>query len=124
MFIPKRSFSSFSVDDQDKARAFYTNVLGLQVNDNEVGLELVLSGGSHVFVYPKENHQPATFTVLNFEVDDIDTAVDDLMQRGVTFERYPQFPGQDEKGIARGDLGPPIAWFEDPAGNILAVIES
>jgi hypothetical protein len=86
------------------------------------GLGLHLSGGGEVFIYPKEDHRPATFTVLNFPVDDIEAAVDRLAAAGVTFERYEGF-GQDEKGIARPGEGPPIAWFTDPAGNILSVLE-
>jgi predicted enzyme related to lactoylglutathione lyase len=118
-------FSSFSVDDLDAAKRFYGETLGLEVADGPMGiLELKLAGGQHVVVYPKPNHQPATFTVLNFVVRDIDKAVDDLNAAGLRMEQY-DMPGikTDEKGIARGEYGPPAAWFKDPAGNILAVAQ-
>ncbi len=121
MFKTKAAFSGFSVDDLEKAKAFYTGTLGLQVDDEGMGLWLHLPGGGRVFAYPKENHQPATFTILNFAVDDIDEAVDELAKRGVRFERYEGFEA-DEKGIVRGE-GPSIAWFKDPAGNVLSVLE-
>jgi len=121
------TFSSFSVDDIDEAREFYTNTLGVEVSDNEEGgLELSFPNSGSVFVYPKEDHEPATFTVLNFLVEDIDDAVDDLIDRGITFESYTGEMETDEKGIFRGaddDNGPNIAWFKDPAGNFLSVIE-
>jgi predicted enzyme related to lactoylglutathione lyase len=124
----KKAFSSFSVADIEAARRFYAETLGLSVVDiSGMGLlELDAGGGHQVVIYPKPDHQPATFTVLNFAVDDIDAAVDELTRRGVRFERYEGFE-QDEKGIARPpspDDGPPIAWFTDPAGNILAVVEA
>ncbi|HLZ59347.1 MAG TPA: VOC family protein [Ktedonosporobacter sp.] len=125
MFNPKSSFSGFSVNDLAKAKAFYAETLGLQVDDEGVGLSLHLPGGGTVFAYPKDNHQPATFTILNFEVDNIDEAVDALTNRGVHFERYEGLPA-DEKGILRGlslNQGPDIAWFKDPADNILAVLK-
>jgi catechol 2,3-dioxygenase-like lactoylglutathione lyase family enzyme len=124
MFKPKSAFSGFSVDDLTKAQKFYGEVLGLTVEDAGVGLRLHLPGGATVFIYPKDNHQSATFTVLNFEVDDIDTAVDGLIAKGVQFEQYPAM-STDEKGIMRGtatNQGPDIAWFKDPAGNILSII--
>jgi catechol 2,3-dioxygenase-like lactoylglutathione lyase family enzyme len=125
MFKDTPAFSGFSVDDQAAAADFYGNLLGLEVDDNNMGLKLHLSGGGQVFVYAKPNHEPATYTMLNFVVDDIDQAVDDLSAKGVIFEAYPDMQ-QDEKGIARGraaGMGPDIAWFKDPAGNILSVLQ-
>jgi predicted enzyme related to lactoylglutathione lyase len=117
------AFSGFSVDDVAKAKAFYGDTLGLEVSDEEMGLlQIKLGSGGTVMAYPKDDHAPATFTILNFPVDDIDATVDDLASRGVTFEHYDGFD-QDAKGIARGPEGPPIAWFTDPAGNILSVLE-
>jgi catechol 2,3-dioxygenase-like lactoylglutathione lyase family enzyme len=127
MFKAKSAFSGFSVDDLAKARAFYAQTLGLQVEDDGVGIRLYLPGGGTVFAYHKPDHQPATFTILNFAVDDIDAAVDDLASRGVQFEHYDNVPKTDAKGILRGraqNRGPDIAWFKDPAGNFLSVIES
>jgi catechol 2,3-dioxygenase-like lactoylglutathione lyase family enzyme len=121
MFNPTSAFSGFSVHDLAPARQFYADTLGLQVEKQGVGLTVHLPGGSAVFVYPKPDHQPATFTILNFVVDDIDAAVRELMGRGVQFERYSGMPA-DELGIMRGN-GPPIAWFKDPAGNALAVLQ-
>src|SRR6266487_681235 len=126
MFKPKTAFSGFSVNDLAKAKAFYTQTLGLQVVEEGVGLRIHLPGGGTAFAYPKNDHQPATFTILNFRVDDIDQAVAELSQRGVQFEQYPQIPHMDEKRIMRGrahNMGPDIAWFADPAGNILAVLQ-
>jgi catechol 2,3-dioxygenase-like lactoylglutathione lyase family enzyme len=126
MFKAKAAFSGFSVDDLAKTKEFYTKTLGLEVDDQGIGLRLHLPGGGTVFVYPKGDHQPATFTILNFEVDNIDEAVDELTTRGVQFEHYEDGPKTDEKGILRGlsqNMGPDIAWFKDPAGNILSVIE-
>ncbi len=125
MFKPHAIFSSFSVDNIAKAQEFYTNTLGLKVEGNGMGLQIHVPERNTVFVYPKENHEPASFTVLNFVVDNIDEAVEELSRQGVTFERYEGFH-QDEKGIARGlsvKMGPDIAWFKDPAGNILSVIQ-
>ena len=125
MFKPKTAFSGFSVNDLAKAKAFYTQTLGLQVVEEGVGLRLHLPGGGTAFAYPKDDHQPATFTLLDFVVDDIDEAVDELKSRGVSFDRYAGMP-QDEKGIMRGiaqNMGPDIAWFKDPAGNMLAVLQ-
>jgi catechol 2,3-dioxygenase-like lactoylglutathione lyase family enzyme len=120
MFRNAKAFSGFSVDDLEKAKEFYGETLGLDVSVRDEGLELRVAGGTPIFVYPKENHTPATFTVLNFPVDDVDEAVDELTKAGVRFERYEEFE-QDEKGIARNG-GPTIAWFKDPAGNILSVL--
>ena len=120
------TFSSFSVDDLDAANEFYSKTLGVDVSQTEQGLQLSFDSGPGIFLYPKDNHEPATFTVLNFLVDDIDAAVDDLTDRGITFESYKGEMETDEKGIFRGaddDNGPNIAWFKDPAGNFLAVIE-
>jgi catechol 2,3-dioxygenase-like lactoylglutathione lyase family enzyme len=125
MLKVKAAFSGFSVDDQAKSNEFYTKTLGLKVDDEGMGLRLHLPDGGTVFIYPKHDHQPATFTILNFVVENIDEAVNELKSRGVTFERYEGSP-QDEKGILRGrsqQMGPDIAWFKDPAGNILSVLE-
>ena len=122
MFKDSKAFSSFSVDDLSRAKQFYAETLGLDVSDEMGGLGLHPAGGGEVFVYAKDNHVPATFTVLNFPVDEIEAAVDRLTEAGVTFERYDGFD-QDEKGIARGAEGPAIAWFKDPAGNILSVLQ-
>jgi catechol 2,3-dioxygenase-like lactoylglutathione lyase family enzyme len=126
MVKAKRVFSGFSVNDLAAAKKFYAATLGLKIEDDGVGARLQLPGGGTVFVYPKRDHQPATFTILNFVVDDIDAAVDDLTSRGVGFEHYDNGPKQDEKGILRGraqNRGPDIAWFKDPAGNVLSVIQ-
>ena len=125
MFGEAKTFSSFSVDDVPAAKRFYEETLGLRVSEQMGLLILHAAGGNDIFVYPKPDHAPAGFTVLNFAVDDIDSAVDELARRGVQFERYDGFQ-QDEKGIARPespDQGPPIAWFTDPAGNVLAVLQ-
>jgi catechol 2,3-dioxygenase-like lactoylglutathione lyase family enzyme len=116
------AFSGFSTNDIDASREFYANTLGLEVGEENGMLSLHLPGGGSVLVYPKEDHQPASYTCLNFEVPDIDAAVDELVGRAVTFERYEGMP-HDERGIVR-EWGPPIAWFTDPGGNILALIES
>ena len=125
MFQPKTAFSGFSVNDLAKAKAFYAQALGLKVVEEGVGLRLHLPGGGTAFAYPKDDHQPATFTLLDFVVDDIDEAVDELKSRGVSFDRFAGML-QDEKGIMRGishNMGPDIAWFKDPAGNVLAVLQ-
>jgi catechol 2,3-dioxygenase-like lactoylglutathione lyase family enzyme len=125
MLADSPAFSGFSVADLDAARRFYGETLGLRVSDApEMGgmLTLHLGSGADVLVYPKPDHVPATFTILNFPVPDVEKAVDDLAARGVQFQRYEQFD-QDEKGIARGD-GPPIAWFTDPSGNVLSVLQT
>jgi catechol 2,3-dioxygenase-like lactoylglutathione lyase family enzyme len=124
MFANTKAFSSFAVDDPDKAREFYGETLGLNTSvlDEENGLiSLQLAGDRETIVYKKPDFTPATYTVLNFPVNDVEQAVDELAARGVRFERYDGFQ-QDEKGIARGQ-GPDIAWFKDPAGNILAVLQ-
>jgi predicted enzyme related to lactoylglutathione lyase len=124
MLTKSKAFSSFSVNDLQKAKAFYHEILGLNVADNPMGLiELNIEGGNKIMVYPKPNHTPATFTVLNFPVEDIEEAVDELTQKGVSFEQYTGEIQTNEKGISRGNGGPNIAWFKDPAGNILSVIE-
>jgi len=120
MLEHSKAFSGFSVDDVSKAQKFYGETLGLRVSEENGMLQLQIAGDREILVYPKEDHAPAVFTILNFPVDDIDDAVDGLVGRGVEFERYEGF-GQDEKGIMR-DQGPDIAWFKDPAGNILSVI--
>ena len=123
MFRDTPAFSGFSVDDTDRAQRFYAETLGLRVSQQGGPgglLTLHLAGDRDVVVYPKAGHTPASFTVLNFPVDDVDRTVDELTARGVRFERYDGMP-QDEKGIMR-DNGPTIAWFTDPAGNIMSVI--
>ncbi|MFC0527382.1 VOC family protein [Phytohabitans kaempferiae] len=122
MFGSTKAFSGFSVGDIPAAKAFYAETLGLKVTEEHGMLSLHLGTGAEVLVYPKENHTAATYTVLNFPVEDIDRAVDDLAARGVEVIRYEGF-GQDERGIMRGE-GPPIAWFADPAGNVLSVLQS
>ena len=117
-----KAFSGFAVDDTDAAKRFYGDTLGLDVSEEHGMLTLHLSGGADVLVYPKSDHAPASFTILNFPVDDIDRAVDVLTERGVRFERYDSFE-HDEKGIVRAQGSPPIAWFTDPAGNVLAVLQ-
>jgi catechol 2,3-dioxygenase-like lactoylglutathione lyase family enzyme len=117
------AFSGFSVDDLQKAKKFYGEVLGLEVSENKMGLlDLRLAGGTTVIIYPKDNHVPATFTILNFPVVNIDIAVDDLVSRGIKFEQYNLRDLQtDEKGICREIVD--VAWFKDPAGNILSIIQ-
>ena len=124
MFEYTKAFSGFSVDDVSEARRFYGETLGLRVSEEgePMGLlQLHVAGATDVLVYPKADHAPATFTVLNFPVENVDEVVDELAGRGVRFERYDGAE-QDEKGIHRGE-GPPIAWFKDPAGNVLSVIQ-
>ena len=121
MFTAKEAFASFSVNDLQSAKEFYTQKLGLTVSQSPEGLDLNVSG-ERVFIYPKPNHTPASFTVLNFIVDDIEKAVDELKQMGVRFEKYEGELKTDEKGIHRNG-GPIIAWFKDPAGNILSVLQ-
>jgi catechol 2,3-dioxygenase-like lactoylglutathione lyase family enzyme len=127
MLKAKAAFSGFSVNDADKAKDFYENTLGLKLSDDKMGLDFDLPGGGHLFVYEKSDHQPASYTALNFVVEDIDAIVDELSGKGVKFEVYDNMPGkQDNKGIMRGkaaNQGPDIAWFKDPAGNILSVIQ-
>lgn len=125
MFTTSRLFSSFSTDDIQKARDFYSEIPGIEVKDSDMGpIELHFGNSVHTIIYPKQNHAPATFTVLNFTVDNIDEAVDSLIEKGITFEQYDEPIKTDEKGICRSEgKGPNIAWFKDPAGNILSVIE-
>lgn len=127
MLKDSKAFSSFSVDDIEKAKDFYQNTLGLEVKTINVGidmLEIHTTGNNPIMVYPKDDHKPATFTVLNFPVDDLEKAVDELIARGVTFEQYDWGDMKtDEKGIMRGNgYGPNIAWLSDPAGNIIGVM--
>jgi catechol 2,3-dioxygenase-like lactoylglutathione lyase family enzyme len=122
MFKDTQAFSGFSVNDIPRAKQFYADTLGLNVSEEYGMLQLKLATGAAVLVYPKENHEPATFTILNFPVPDVEEAVDRLTQAGVPFEHYEGELGTDEKGIFRGE-GPTIAWFRDPAGNILSVLE-
>jgi predicted enzyme related to lactoylglutathione lyase len=129
MFENSHAFSGMSAPDTEAARAFYADVLGLEVSDGAMGgiIDVTLPQNSgHVIIYPKPNHEPATFTVLNFEVDDIDATVDALVAKGVTMRRYDGM-NQDERGISRGKAsgqGPDIVWFTDPAGNILSALSS
>jgi len=124
MFENTKAFSGFAVDDVAKAKRFYGETLGLKVSEDNGLLTLHIAGGRDVLVYPKPDHQPASFTVLNFPVDDIEAAVDGLTTRGVRFERYEGTDIEtDAKGIFRGG-GPVIAWFTDPAGNVLSVIHT
>ena len=123
MFEKTKAFSGFAVDDVPRAREFYEGTLGLRVSERNGMLTLHLAGDRDTLVYPKPGHQPATYTILNFPVEDIEPVVDELTARGVVFERYQGTPMEtDEKGIFRKG-GPLIAWFSDPAGNILAVLE-
>jgi catechol 2,3-dioxygenase-like lactoylglutathione lyase family enzyme len=124
MFRDTKAFSGFSVDDVPAARQFYGDTLGLRVEEDDGMLTVTLGGGGTVFIYPKPNHEPASFTVLNFPVDDVEKAVADLKARGVRFEKYdsPDLK-TDEDDIFRGG-GPHIAWFTDPAGNVLSVLQA
>jgi catechol 2,3-dioxygenase-like lactoylglutathione lyase family enzyme len=126
MLADSKAFSGFAVPDIEAARDFYRDKLGLDVTEHEVGgqplLSLNLAGDRPTMVYPKPDFEPATYTILNFPVDDVEAAVDELSARGVQFEKYDGID-QDEKGIARGN-GPDIAWFKDPAGNVLAVLKT
>ncbi|WP_308468687.1 VOC family protein [Rathayibacter soli] len=123
MFDSTRAFSGFSVTDIAEAKRFYGEVLGLETSEANGMLQLTLGSGAVVLAYPKPNHEPASYTMMNLPVDDIEAAVDELASRGVTFQRYPQMAAEtDERGIFHGG-GPLIAWFTDPAGNILSVLE-
>jgi catechol 2,3-dioxygenase-like lactoylglutathione lyase family enzyme len=122
MFAETKAFSGFAVDDVQKAREFYEGTLGVRVSEEHGLLTLHLAGERNTLIYPKPDFTPATYTILNFPVDDIDEAVDELASRGVRFARYDGFE-QDAKGIARGEGGPDIAWFTDPAGNVLSVLQ-
>jgi catechol 2,3-dioxygenase-like lactoylglutathione lyase family enzyme len=121
MFENTKAFSGFAVDDVSKAERFYSETLGLRVSEEYGMLQLHIAGEWDILVYPKPDHTPASFTILNFPVEDIEKAVDELIERGVRLERYDGFE-QDERGIFRGG-GPLIAWFKDPAGNVLSVIQ-
>ena len=121
MLADSKAFSGFAVDDLDKAAAFYGDTLGIRTSDENGLLTLHLAGDRPTLVYPKPGHTPAEYTILNFPVDDIEAAVDGLAERGVEFLRYDGFE-QDSRGIARAG-GPPIAWFTDPAGNVLSVLQ-
>ena len=120
------AFSGYSANDIAAAREFYGTLLGLSLEENMGGISFQV-GGQQIFIYPKDDHQPATFTVLNFVVGDINPVIDTLVEKGVVFEHYDSLPGQqDERGVLRGKdvgMGPNIAWFKDPAGNILALVE-
>lgn len=124
MFNPKNAFSGFSVNDTEKAKEFYGKTLGMEIKDGPMGiLDLKVAGGASVIIYPKPNHSPADFTILNIPVDNIDEAVDELTGRGVKFIKYNEGEIKtDDKGVMRGN-GPNIAWFNDPAGNIISVLE-
>jgi catechol 2,3-dioxygenase-like lactoylglutathione lyase family enzyme len=127
MFKAQAAFAGISVNDLAAAKEFYAKALGLELADEKMGLDFELPGGGGLFIYDKPDHQPATFTCLNFVVGNIDEAVDALVSAGVKFEHYDNMPAkQDEKGVLRGlaaNQGPDIAWFKDPAGNILAVLQ-
>ncbi len=122
MFANTKAFSGFAVDDMQKAQEFYGRTLGIRTSEENGLMTLHLAGDRNTLVYPKPDHAPAGYTILNFPVDDIDKAVEELAARGVRFERYDGFD-QDEKGIFRGG-GPHIAWFRDPAGNVLSVLQA
>ena len=123
MFADTKAFSGFAVPDIEQARAFYADTLGIEVTEENGLLTLHLNGGQRpTLIYPKPDHEPATYTILNFQVEDVEKAVDALGARGVQMEQYEGF-GQDEKGIMRGE-GPDIAWFKDPAGNVLSILQS
>jgi catechol 2,3-dioxygenase-like lactoylglutathione lyase family enzyme len=123
MLTTSKAYSGFSVNDIQEAKEFYGRILGLKISESHGLLHLHLASGATVLVYPKPNHSPATFTILNFPVANVDTAVDDLTQRGVRFEIYDDVDLKtDDRGVFRGG-GPVIAWFKDPAGNILSVLE-
>ena len=125
MFKDTKAMSGFSVNDLQKAKEFYQDKLGIEVSENEMGiLTLHISGGGKVIIYPKPNHQPATFTILNFPVADLEKTVEELIKLGISFEQYDEPIKTNEKGILKGDgHGPDIAWFKDPAGNILSVLQ-
>jgi len=126
MFKDTKAFSSFSVDDIQKAKKFYGQTLGLEVSESYGGrlLEIHIAGGRNILIYPKANHTPATFTILNFPVDNLEQAVDDLTKLGVHFEIYNEGDLKtDEKGISLSGDGPKVAWFKDPAGNVLSVLK-
>ncbi|RYE27293.1 MAG: VOC family protein [Sphingobacteriaceae bacterium] len=124
MLQTSKVFSSFSVKNIEEAKGFY-ELIGLKTKVGEMGiLELICDGTENIMLYPKDNHEPATFTVLNFPVENIEAAVDELIIKGVKFEQYDsEYIKTDQKGISRGEKGPKIAWFKDPSGNILSVLE-
>jgi catechol 2,3-dioxygenase-like lactoylglutathione lyase family enzyme len=123
MLTDSKAFSGFSVNDISQARTFYADTLGLRVSEDNGMLTLHLAGDRDILVYPKDDHTPASFTILNFPVNDVEAAVDELTNRGVSFERYPDMEADmDEKSVFHGG-GPLIAWFTDPAGNVLSVIQ-
>ena len=127
MLKDSKAFSGFSVNDPEKAKGFYGNILGLRITEDkemEGLLELHIAGGNTIIMYPKPNHEPATYTILNFPVEDVEKIVDRLIAKGIVFEQYdnPHIK-TDPKGISRNNGGPTIAWFKDPAGNILSIIE-
>lgn len=125
MLKNSKAFSGFSVKNLNETKKFYTETLGLEVEETPMGLNLKVAGSNPIFVYQKDNHEPATYTILNFPVDNIDQAFDELADKGVKFEHYPEMT--DEKGIARGianKMGPDIAWFKDPSGNILSILSN
>lgn len=122
MFKHAKAFSSFSVNDLEKAKEFYSQTLGLTVSENPMGVLDLHLDGNKILIYPKDNHVPATFTILNFLVADIEKAVNELIGMGIVFEQYEDFE-TDERGISRNSGSPTIAWFKDPANNIIAVIE-
>ncbi|HEY1646064.1 MAG TPA: VOC family protein [Candidatus Saccharimonadales bacterium] len=128
MLKSQAAFSSVTANDLAEAKKFYTETLGLTLDDETMGLNFKLPGGGGFFIYEKTDHQAPAFTVLNFVVDNIDEAASELTKLGVTFERYDNLPGkQDDKGVLRGlslNYGPDIAWFKDPSGNILSVIQN
>lgn len=129
MFKPISAFSGFSVNNLAQAQEFYADKLGLEVQDQGMGLELHLPGGTTVFVYEKENHEPASFTVLNLVVQDIDASMAELKQKGIVFEQYDLGNGAktDESSVLRGksaNMGPDIAWFKDPSGNVFSILEN
>jgi catechol 2,3-dioxygenase-like lactoylglutathione lyase family enzyme len=124
IFKNTRAFSSFSVDDLDKAKEFYGKTLGIDISESKEGLSLYPKSSNEIFLYPKTDHVPATFTVLNFPVDDVEQAVDNLTNVGVHFEKYNEGELKtDQKGICHGAGGPKIAWFKHPAGNFLSVLQ-
>ncbi|HEY4325315.1 MAG TPA: VOC family protein [Mucilaginibacter sp.] len=124
MFKDTKAVSSFSVNDLQKAKDFYGKTLGMEISEGTMGIiTLHLGGGGQGWIYPKPNHEPATFTVLNFQVPDVEKAVDEFISKGIVFEQYGGEIKTNEKGIASGGGGPKIAWFKDPAGNILSVLQ-
>lgn len=129
MLKKSNAFSGFSVNNLEKAKVFYGEILGIEVEQTDMGLQLNIAGSTPIFVYEKADHQPATFTILNFPVDHIDEAIEALAAKGIQMEQYDLGNGAvtDEKGVLRGksyDMGPDIAWFKDPSGNILSILEN